>query len=310
MQTLLAALRRCLPAAAFAACAVAAFLSRSSAAAFRSVPAETQFDVPPFPAEISRPFSFGLRSVVADLAFMGALQNYGGQRAVRTAMAGAAEDRALNRLLTYATDLDPKFAGAYRFAGNAMPRHTSDGKATNVLQAEILLRQGVLERGDDWRIPFLLGFIQSFYLGNFREAGRNLALASRAPGAPAYLGLLATRASAAAGDVDFAEDMARTMLEQTTEESTQAEWHKRLADLQMERHLRAIEAAAQRYIQREGKPPSTIAEIVRSGDLPSVPHEPHGGRYVLGPGGEARSTAAERLRIAGRYGTMAGLEVQ
>jgi hypothetical protein len=305
----MAASRRCLPAVAFAACAVAAFVSRSTATAFKAVRAETQFDVPPFPAEISRPFSFGLRSVVADLAFLGALQNYGGQKSSRTAAAGEADDRALNRLITYATDLDPKFAGAYRFAGNAMPRHTTDGKATNILQAEILLRKGVAERSDDWRIPFLLGFIQSFYLGDFREAGRNLALASRTPGAPAYLGLLATRLAANAGDVDFAEDMARTMIDQSTEESTKAEWEKRLADLRMERHLRAVEAAVKRYVQREGKPPPTVAELVRSGDLPSMPREPHGGNYVLGPNGEARSTAAQRLRIVGRYGTMAGLEV-
>jgi len=37
-----------------------------------------------------------------------------------TAQQGARDDRALNRLLTYSTDLDPQFAGAYKFAGNAM----------------------------------------------------------------------------------------------------------------------------------------------------------------------------------------------
>src|SRR6266849_8523252 len=77
-----------------------------------------------------------------------------------TAQQGARDDRAMNRLLTYATDLDPQFAGAYRFAGNAMPRQTLDGKVTNVLQAEALLAKGVRERGDDWHISFALGFLQ------------------------------------------------------------------------------------------------------------------------------------------------------
>jgi len=302
---------RILLAAVFLLCAASTFLLRQTAARLRApAPGETQFDVPPFPAEVSRPFSFGLRSVVADLAFIGALQNYGGQHGARTAAGGAADDRALNRLLTYATDLDPKFGGAYRFAGNAMPRHTLDGKATNVLQAETLLEKGVKERPDDWRISFLLGFIQSFYLDKFQAAGHSLALAAGSAGAPPYLSLLATRALAAGGDLDFAERMARVMEENATEPGAQQEWQKRLLDLRMERDLRALDAALQRYRDRVGKPAATLAEVVRSGEMRSIPSEPHGGRYEVGADGRARSTAAERLRIGGRAGATSGLEVQ
>src|SRR5207248_3810835 len=124
-------------------------------------------------------FSFGLRSFVSDLMFLQAIQVHGGRGTkMVTAHEGARDDRAMNRLLTYATDLDPKFAGAYRFAGNAMPRQTADGKVTNVLQAVALLTKGVRERGDDWRIPFTLAFLQSYYLGRFDEAGRNFAVAA------------------------------------------------------------------------------------------------------------------------------------
>jgi hypothetical protein len=274
------------------------------------VPAETGFDIPPFPAEVSRPFSFGLRSLVADLTFLEAIQVYGTQRLPRSAAAGAADDRTLNRLLRYSTDLDPKFAGAYRFAGNAMPRNTTDGKATNVLQAEVLLKKGALERPDDWKIPFALGFIESYYLGHFQEASRHLAHAARTPGSPAYLPLLATRAAAEGGDVDFAEQMARHMADQATEESAKEEWQNRLLDLRMERDLRALEAATEVYRQRTGEKPRALRDLVRAGLLAAVPQEPHGGAYELSPEGEIRSTGAKRLRIRGRWGTTAGLEVQ
>ena len=79
-----------------------------------------------------------------------------------------------------------------------MPRHTSDGKVTNVLQVEVILAKGVRERADDWRIPFELGFIQSYYLGHFEDAAHNLATAARTPGAPDYLSFLATRTAAEA----------------------------------------------------------------------------------------------------------------
>lgn len=290
-------------------CAAAIAAVRPRAERLRAPLVAAQFDIPGLPAEVIRPFSFGMRSLAADVVFMEAIQVVGGVRKPRTAEAGAADDRIVNRLLTYATDLDPKFAGAYRFAGNAMPRHTLDGKVTNALQAEIILRKGARERPDDWRIPFELGFIQSYYLGHFGDAAVNLAAAARTPGSPAYLGLLATRAAADAGELDFAERMATVMAAEASEESTKAEWEKRLLDLRMERDLRVIEAAIDRYKARTGGAPPSLQALQRSGDLGRIPREPHGGRYQLDKNGEPRSTAAERLRIRGRRDTTAGLEV-
>jgi hypothetical protein len=294
----------------FASFAAATYMLRWRADALRPVPEAMRFDIPPIPADIGRPFSFGLRSVVADLMYLQAIQVHGGQRNARTADAGAADDRAINRLLTYATDIDPKFAGAYRFAGNAMPRHTTDGKATNVLQARAILKKGVVERPDDWRIPFALGFIESYYLGEFAEAAHHLALAARAPGSPAYVAFLATRAAAEGGDLDFGFQLANAMAAQATEESTQKEWQKRLLDLRMERDLRLLDAALLRYHERTGHPAASLTELVRAGELPGIPPEPHGGRYQLDGNGAPRSTAGERLRITGRHGTVAGLEIR
>ncbi len=298
------------PLLAVAALAACCALFRARAERLAPAALEAGFDVPAFPAEVVRPFSFGLRSVVSDLMFLQAIQVHGGRGAAMvTAQQGARDDHAMNRLLTYATDLDPQFAGAYRFAGNAMPRQTLDGKVTNVLQAEALLAKGVRERGDDWHIPFALGFLQSYYLARFEEAGRSFAAAARLPGAPGYLGLLATRSLTEGGDLRLAEQLAAAMADQATEESTQREWQERLLDLQMERQLREIEAAAARYAARRGQHAASIAALVRAGELAGVPREPHGGQYVL-EDGEARSTVKERLRIRGRHGTVAALEVR
>jgi hypothetical protein len=295
---------------AFAALAAAAYTLRWRAEALRAVPEAARFDIPALSADIARPFSFGLRSLVADVMFLQAIQIHGSNRNARSAEEGAADDRAIDRLLTYATDVDPKFAGAYRFAGNAMPRHTTDGKATNVLQARQILKKGVIERPDDWRIPFALGFIESYYLADFAEAAHHLAQAARTPGSPAYLGLLATRAAAEGGDLEFGFQLANAMAAQATEESAQKEWQRRILDLRMERDLRLIDAALQRYRERSGRSPVSLRELVRTGELPGIPVEPHGGRYKLEPDGTVRSTAGERLRIRGRRGAMAGLEIR
>ena len=74
--------------------------------------------------------------------------------------------------------------------------------------------------------------------------------------------------------------------------------------------MRAIDAAVHRYRERVGQDPASLHELVRGGDLAGIPAEPHGGRYELDGAGVARSTAAQRLRIRGRNGAMAGLEIR
>lgn len=302
--------RLVLPLAATGLLAAASGLLRARAQGLRAQAPVSDYDIPAFPATVVRPFSFGLRSVVADLMFIEAIQVYGSRpRHAVSAAEGGSSDRTLNRLLVYATDLDPSFAGAYRFAGNAMPRQTSDQKVTNVRQAEALLRRGVRERPDDWHLPFTLGFLQSYFLGEFKEAGENVGLSARLPGAPPYVGFLATRLLSEAGDLALAEQMAVAMEEQATEDKVREEWQERLRDLAMERHLRAIEAAAARFRARTGAAPSSLAALVRSGDLPAVPSEPHGGEYELAADGTPRSNKKARLMIRGRRNTLAGLEV-
>jgi hypothetical protein len=262
---------------------------------------ETELDVPPFPSDLSGPFSFGFRSLVADVMLLEAIQTFGGRRPSETLAAGAPTDRQLSRLLEYATDLDPKFRGAYRFAGYAMPRSTLDDGVANVVPAEQILKKGTRERPDDWQIAFVLGYLQAFYLGATQQASASLAQAARLPGSPAYLGLLANRLAVEGGDLEAAEQMARTMAEEASEEKTKAEWQARLLDLRMERDIRAIEAAGKRFRARTGREPNSVAELVRAVELPAMPQEPHGKEYVI-ENGIVRSTAGARPILHRREG--------
>jgi hypothetical protein len=290
--------------ACFVAAAAVALL-RPRAERLHPPAIDTQLDIPPFPAELSGPFSFGFSSLVSDVMFLEAIQVFGGRKQNQTLAAGAPVDRQLARLLEYATDLDPKFRGAYRFAGYAMPRSTTDGHVANVIAAEQILKRGVRERPDEWQIAFVLGYIQAFYLGETQQASESLAHAARLPGAPAYLGFLANRLAVSGGDLEAAEQMALTMAEQASEEKTQAEWQARLLDLHMERHIRAIEAAVKRFRERTGRNPTSVAELVRVGDLASMPQEPHGGEYVIENGvvsstGGQRPILRHRTEVQGR----------
>ena len=289
-----------------AALTAASGWTRARADQARPPAPELSFDIPPFPAEVARPFSFGFRSVVSDFAFLEAIQVYGGRKSSLSLQEGLPEDRSLVRLLTYSTDLDPKFRGAYRFAGDALPRTTTDGKAANVFAAQLLLQKGASERADDWRIHFLLGFIDSYYLGEREAAAAQFAEAARIDGAPGYLGFLATRLASHAGDLAFAEQLARTMLEQASEESTRKAWEARLLDIGTERRAQALEAAVDRYRAREGRLPAQLEQLVPA-DIPLLPDDPRGGKFFIDDAGEIRSTAGERLRMRTKNQNQSGL---
>ena len=162
-----------------------------------------------------------------------------------------------------------------------------------------ILEKGVRERSDEWQMGFLLGFLQSYYLHDFPAAARSFATAASLPHAPMWIGLLATRLAAQGGELQIATSLAEAMLVHANEEETRKEWQDRVDALHMERDLRAIEDAAQRYREVRGVPARSVQALATAGFLPEVPREPHGGRYVLESDGIARSTAAERLRAYG-----------
>jgi hypothetical protein len=104
--------------------------------------------------------------------------------------------------------------------------------------------------------------------------------------------------------------MAQAMLAQTTDDESRKDWEKRLLEVRVERYLTRIDAASASYRARRGRNPASIQALVESGELPPPPPEPSGGRWELEPTtGLARSTATPRLRVRGRHGATAGLEV-
>ena len=284
---------------ALAAAVAAAGLLRASAQRLAPAAADSELDIPPIPGDVARALTFGFRSLLADFTLLEAIQLLPMRHGDMTPEAAAPLDRRMYRLLDYSVEVDPKFAGAYRFAAAALPHETGTGKAYGVLGAVQILEKGLRERPDDWHMGFLLGFLQSYYLWDFSAAAHSMAIASRQKGAPGWVGLLATRLAAQGGELEIAVSLAEAMVNQTTEDATRKEWQDRVDALHMERDLRAIEEAARRYREARGHFPRSVHALVAERFLPGAPREPHGGRYVIEPDGSARSTAAERLRAYG-----------
>lgn len=295
------ALRGTVSVVGFALAVTAVAVLRTSAERRAPADAELELDVPPIPGEVARALSFGFRSLLADFTLLEAIQVLPQRHGNMSPEVAAPLDRRLSRLLDYTVEVDPKFAGAYRFAAAALPHETETGQVFGVLSAVQILRKGLRERPDDWHMGFLLGFLESYYLRDFSSAARSLSVAAKQPEAPAWVGLLATRLAAQGGELQLATALAEAMLAQANEDATRKEWQDRVNSLHMESDLRAIEEAAQRYREARGSPPRSVQALAAAGFLPELPREPHGGRYLIEADGTARSTAGERLRAYGLY---------
>jgi hypothetical protein len=284
------------------ALAVAAFATdhlRVAARASAPSAVDATLAVPAVPAAVVRLLSLGFQSAAADASYLGAIQIFGDAQYTRAPEADRRRmSEALARLLEFATDLDPAFAYAYVFGAVAIPFARADASLANVPFALRLLDKGVPAVPGDWRIPFYAGYLRSVLGEDLAGAAADIAEASRRPKHPTYLPLLATRLAAQSGAVETGVALARTMLDNAETDEQRADLEERLRLLQMEQALRAIENASDRFLRRTGTLPPSLAALVTSGELPEVPAEPHGGRYELDPAtGNARSTAAERLRL-------------
>ncbi len=232
-------------------------------------------------ARRARPALLGYDAFAADLVWLQAIQFIGDRLSTRRNMAG------LHPFLDATTDLDPKYQVVYFLGGTALV-------ALDRLPDEAvrLLEKGRRALPDDWQIPYLLGYTYMFYYQDYAAAARYIEEAASRVGRPTYMTGLAARLYAQAGSPDTALAFLDRMRQQTTDPAVRAGVEKRMAEVVVDRDLRAIDAAAARYRTARGRPPETVDELVRAGFLGAAPREPFGGRYLVDPqSGIASSTS-------------------
>lgn len=279
----------------------AATLVREVSADRRPEQVDALLESPRLPASVVRLISLGFESALADLSYLQAIQLFGEKRFDRSHELRVVRSNAVARLLDHTTDLDPRFDYAYIFGAYTIPVPDEGYRTHNIDPTIELLRKGVNNGSDDWRIPFNLAYQHSL-LGEFTQAAEAMSEAARRPGRPEYLLFLATRMSAQGDSLETGIAMAQAMLDASATEEQRVELDARIRLLVMEKHLRALEAAIDGYRTANGRWPASLEALVAAGALDAIPPEPHEGQWVFDPAtGEAHSDAAERLRMSRRF---------
>lgn len=238
-------------------------------------------------ASIER-FSLGFDSLISDIYWLRCIQ----YAAEKQYSANGLD--WLFRSLDLITTLDSRFETAYLFGGIIL---ASDRDFVD--ESIALLKKGMKKLPDRWRFPFYIGFNYFFYLQQFGLASEFIMQASKIPGSPAYLPLLASRLLAEANKPETALAFLERMYHQTDDLVLRSKIGERMKQVIVERDLIALQKAVEEYRKFKGESPESLRDLVRGGLVSKIPEEPFAGYYYLdrSTGKVASSVVKERLRI-------------
>jgi hypothetical protein len=137
--------------------------------------------------------SLGHEMLVADFAWLRALQYYGRHRRTDQdyTMAG--------HIFDVVTTLDPKFMNAYVFGGLVLAQDAGD-----VESGVDLLHKGMVNLPDEWMLPFEAGFIYYICAADVAQAYRWFMEAAEKPGHPESVERFAAFCAKRTGDLQTA----------------------------------------------------------------------------------------------------------
>lgn len=227
-------------------------------------------------------------SLVADLFWIRAI-------GVTINLKVPADGRALVLWCGLVTELDPQFVWPYIFAALLGPMTSSAGNH-NVAEANALLKRGMENIPGDYRLPLYLSFNQLHLDHDVRAAAETLRRGARAPGAPLFMGQLATRLLAQSNDFDAASAFAEELEQSSTDPEVRAIFGRRRLEIERDRLLATLQRAVDSFRAARGQPPETLMQLLLEGFITELPKDPLGGEFQLGPDGAVSASSGARLK--------------
>lgn len=193
------------------------------------------------------------------------------------------EWNVIHEMLVKTTDLDPQFWDPYLFAEMMLV-----WQAGRLEEANTLLEKAALNRPDDYRPYFYIGFNHLYFGKNVEKAAPFIRKSAMRPNAPQYIKGLASRLSVYAGELSIGILFLEELILDTQDPKTLAYFEKRLTAMKTMFYL---EEKVKEYETAFGSLPGSIDELVTSGFIPEVPEDPYGGNYVLQENGRVYTTS-------------------
>ena len=218
-----------------------------------------------------RILSIGFYAPLADLVWLRFVQYYGEHRMTD------AKFEFMYHILDILTTLDPRFLYAYTLGGLML---THDAQRED--QAEKLLKKGMRKNPDEWRYPYMYGFINYVFLKEYNIAQTYFRLSSYKPNAPD----IPKRWAAFTLYKKVGDLKAGLALWVDLYNSSENPEEKEIADFYIKKikmilDIEFLNEKIEAYMKKIGRKPFNLEELITHNFIESIPDEPHGKKYII-----------------------------
>jgi len=188
-------------------------------------------------------------------------------------------------LLEITTALDPKLLPPYQFGASFLAPKPPSG-AGQPERAVRLIEYGIEHNPDNWRLYYDLGFVYYTELHDFKKAGEVFAKGSDVPGAHPFMKILAANMAQHAQDFATARLLWSAAYESTKESNIRQNAVDHLRAIQVDEDATVLQAAVTRFVQGNGRIPTSLWELASAEHWRGLPLDPDGDPYELSLDGQ------------------------
>jgi tetratricopeptide (TPR) repeat protein len=207
-------------------------------------------------------------------------------------------------LLDLTTTFDPKLIPAYRFGSTflAEPKPAGAGQPERAIE---LIRRGIKENPEYWRLYQDLGNIYYFALKDNAKASQAYLDGSKVPGAAPWMELMAARIVERGDTLETSRYLWTEIYQSSQDPSIRENAKVHLILLKTDDDRQHLDALLDEYAKKAGHRATNIRELVQAGMLPGFPADPEGFAYVIGGSGKAelnpKSPLSEKEKVYRRF---------
>jgi len=226
-------------------------------------------------AQTVKRMSLGYDGLLADIYWTRAVQYFGGHH-----HAHSTDYQLLKPLLETTTTLDPHLIPAYEFGSIFLAQNPPEGAGDPTAAAD-LVKKGIRENPEAWRLWYHLGFIQWQELRNPSLASQSFLEGSKVPGALPWMRVMAAALAQNAGNAETARYLWMNIYQSTEDKMIRENALKRLAALKSDEVVQKLQNLIDQYQQQQGHYPSSFQELISVGWIRRVPLDPLGYPYQI-----------------------------
>jgi hypothetical protein len=241
--------------------------------------------------------SLGYEALLADVYWTRVVQYYG----VRAHTPGATYE-SLWPLLDITTTLDPKLMIAYRFGAIFLSERPPGGPGRADLAVQ-LVKRGIAENPDEWRLYQDLGFLYSIHLKDYQKASEAYLEGSKNPNAQIWMKVMAARVAETGNELETSRLIWTGVYSSTKDEQIRQTALQHIHSLDATLGLKRLNESSEDYWRKFGRFPTSMQELRDAGLVGGTLEDPAGYPYVMGPNGVPQLDPKSPIQLESQQGS-------